>query len=85
MNAIDIYRQAIKRTFANLYGASPDKVDVSWGDDDDTITVHCSDKTFTHDIPSENDDNKLEFVSDNEDPITVSLNDDECHWLDHAI
>jgi hypothetical protein len=81
MNAIDIYRQAIKRTFANLYGVSPDTVDVRWGD---TITVHCSDKTFTHEILSDNDD-KLAFVSDNEDPITVSLNDDECHWLDHAI
>ena len=30
MNRIDIYRQAIKRTFADLYGVSPDTVDVSW-------------------------------------------------------
>src|SRR5277367_2786045 len=42
MKAIDIYQQAIKRTFANLYDESPDEVDVTWGNADDTITVHCS-------------------------------------------
>jgi hypothetical protein len=30
VNRTDIYRQAIKRTFADLYGVSPDTVDVSW-------------------------------------------------------
>jgi hypothetical protein len=30
VNRTDIYRRAIKRTFADLYGVSPDTVDVSW-------------------------------------------------------
>jgi len=38
MNAIDIYRRAIKRTFADLYGVAPDEVDVSWRKDGDNIT-----------------------------------------------
>jgi hypothetical protein len=85
MNAIDIYRQAIKRTFANLYDESPDEVDVTWGNADDTITAHCSHKTFTHEILSNDNDTTLEFVSDNEDPITVTLNDDERRQLERAI
>jgi len=85
MNAIDIYRQAIKRTFANLYDESPDEVDVTWGNADDTITVHCSHKTFAHEILSNDNDTTLEFVSDNEDPITVTLNDDERRQLERAI
>ena len=44
MNAHDIYREAIKRVFANLYGVSPDEVDVSWSSDSDAIIVRCSDK-----------------------------------------
>src|SRR5271163_4839170 len=71
MEAIDIYRQAIKRTFANLYDESPDEVDVTWGNAYDTMTVHCSHKTFAHEILSNDNDTTLEFVSDNEDPITV--------------
>jgi hypothetical protein len=30
VNRTDIYGRAIKRTFASLYGVSPDTVDVSW-------------------------------------------------------
>jgi hypothetical protein len=30
VNRTEIYRRAIKRTFADLYGGSPDTVDVSW-------------------------------------------------------
>jgi hypothetical protein len=85
MNPTDIYRQAIKRTFADLYGESPNEVDVTWGNDDDTITVHCSGKAFTHKILSDDNDNTLKFVSDNEDSITVSLNDVECRQLERAI
>ena len=33
MNPTDIYLRAIKRTFADLYGVSPDTVDVSWTSD----------------------------------------------------
>ena len=58
MKAIDVYRQAIKRTFANLYDESPDEVDVTWGNADDTITVHCSHKTFTHEILSNDNDKR---------------------------
>jgi hypothetical protein len=39
MNPTDIYRQAIKRTFADLYGVAPQEVDVSWRKDGDNITV----------------------------------------------
>jgi hypothetical protein len=85
MNRTDIYRQAIKRTFADLYGMSAGGVAVSWGDDRDTITVHCSGETFTHEILSNDNDNTLKFVSDNEGPITVSLNDVECRQLQRAI
>ena len=55
------------------------------GNDDDTITVHCSGKAFTHKILSDDNDNTLKFVSDNEDSITVSLNDVERRQLERAI
>ena len=44
VNRIDIYRQAIKRTFADLYSVSPDAVDVNWTSDN-TIVVQCAGKT----------------------------------------
>ena len=78
MNTTDIYRQAIKRTFASLYGVAPDKVDVSWSDAGENITVRCADKTFTHEtIHDDDDDGALEFVSTHEDPVTVRLTNDE--------
>ena len=77
MNAHDIYRKAIKRVFAHLYGVSPDKVDVGWSSDSDAIIVRCTDKTFTHEILSDDNDVTLEFVSDIEDSVTVRLNDEE--------
>ena len=85
MNAHDIYRKAIKRVFANLYGVSPDEVDVSWSSDSDVIIVRCTDKTFTHEILSDDNDAMLEFVSDIEDPVTVRLNDEERRRLERAI
>ena len=85
MNAHDIYRKAIKRVFANLYGVSPDEVDVSWSSDSDAIIVRCSDKTFTHEILSDDNDATLEFVSDTEDPVTVRLKDEELRRLERAI
>src|SRR6516162_6281001 len=74
MNAIDIYRRAIKRTFADLYGVAPDEVDVSWSKHGDNITVRCANKTFTHETIHDDDDSTLEFVSNHEEPVTVSLN-----------
>jgi hypothetical protein len=55
MNRIDIYRQAIKRTFADLYGVSPDTVDVSWTTGK-IIVVQCAGKTFLLPILSEPDE-----------------------------
>ena len=48
MNRTDIYRQAIKRAFADLYSVSRHEIDVSWNKDGDNITVRCADKAFTH-------------------------------------
>jgi hypothetical protein len=44
MEAINVYREAVKRTFADVYQVLPETIDVSWGND--TITVRCSDHTF---------------------------------------
>ncbi len=78
MNATDIYGQAIKRTFADLYGVARHKVDVSWNNDGENITVRCADKTFIHEtIHGDDDDGALEFVSTHEDPVTVRLTNDE--------
>jgi hypothetical protein len=77
MNPTDIYRQAIKRTFADLHGVAPHEVDVSWSKDGDNITLRFADKTFTHETIHDDDDPTLEFVGDHEDPVTVRLTDDE--------
>jgi hypothetical protein len=79
VNSTDIYRRAIKRTFADLYGVAPHEVDVSWSKDGDNITVRFADKTFTHETihDDDDDDSPLEFVGDQEDPVTVRLTDDE--------
>jgi hypothetical protein len=74
MNTTDIYRQAIKRTFADLYSVARQEVEVSWNKDGDNITVRCADKT----------DGALEFVSANADPVTVSLTNDERLRLERA-
>jgi hypothetical protein len=71
VNTTDVYRQAVKRTFASLYGVAPDKVDVSWSDAGDSITVCCADKTFTHETLHDDDEPALEFVGD--DAVTVRL------------
>jgi hypothetical protein len=78
VNRTDIYRQAIKRRFADLYIVARQEVDVSWNKDGDNITVRCADKTFTHEtIHDDDDDGALEFVSTHEDPVTVRLTNDE--------
>ena len=85
MSTTDIYRQAIRRTFADLYSVAHHEVDVSWNKDGDNITVRCADKTFTHEtIHDEDDDGALEFVSTHEDPVTVRLTNDERLRLERA-
>ena len=85
MGATDIYCQAIKRTFADLYGVAHHEVDVSWNKDGDYITVRCADKTFTHETIHDDDcDCALEFVSTHEDPVTVRLTNDERLRLERA-
>jgi hypothetical protein len=77
MNTADIYRQAIKRTFADLYSVARHEVDVTWNKDRDNIIVRCADKTFTHETIHDDDDGALEFVSTHEDLVTVRLTNDE--------
>jgi hypothetical protein len=84
VNRTDIYCQSIKRTFANLYGVSPDTVEVSWTSGE-SITVQCAGKTFLHEILSDPDDDAPEFTCPEEDPVIVNLTDDERHQLELAI
>ena len=84
MNAIDIYRRAIKRTFGDLYGVPPDEVDVSRNDEGDTITVQCDGRIFIHEILTDKDDQSPKFVSDHDDPVTVRLTEDEVRQLERA-
>ena len=84
MNTTDIYRQAIKRTFASLYGVLPDAVDASWTSND-TIVVQCASKTFIHLILSDPDDDAPQFLCRDEDPVIVNLTSDERGQLEGAI
>ena len=84
MNRTDIYRQAIKRTFADLYGVSPDTVNVIWTEGK-TIVVQCAGKTFLHLIVSDPDDHAPEFLCPEKDPVIVNLTDDERHQLELAV
>jgi hypothetical protein len=68
MTQTDIYRKAIQRTFAALYSVPAETVVVAWTSE--AITVHCAGRTFTRHAGSE------EFVSEDEDPVTVSLSYD---------
>ena len=67
-----MYRQAIKRTFANLYSVSSDTVEVTWTTGR-TIVVHCAGKTFLHPILSEPDDDAPQFTCPEEDPVIVTV------------
>ena len=78
-----IYRQAIKRTFANLYGVSPDAVQITWTTGR-TIVVHYAGKTFLHPILSAPDDDAPELTCPEEDPVIVTLMDDERSQLESA-
>jgi hypothetical protein len=84
VNRTDIYRQAIKRTFADLYSVSPDTVDVSWSAGK-TIVVQCAGKTFLHPILSDTDEEEPEFTCPEEDTVIVSLTDDERSQFESAV
>lgn len=84
VNRTDIYRRAIKRTFANLYSVSPDTVDVGWTIGQ-TIVVQCAGKTFLHPILSDPDDDAPQFTCPDEDPVIVNLMDDERSQLERAV
>jgi hypothetical protein len=79
MNQPDIYRKAIQRTFAELYSVPAEAVHVAWTSE--AITVHCAGRTFTRKNASEDN----EFVSEDEDPVTVTLTDDECYHLERSV
>jgi hypothetical protein len=84
VNRTDIYRRAIKRTFADLYGVSADAVEVSWTSGG-TIVLQCAGKTFLHPILSDPDDDTPEFTCLDEDPVIIKLTDDERHQLELAV
>ena len=76
MSTRNVYKQAIKRVFANKYH---DKhMAVYWGRDDDTIHVIASLRHYVHKIVSANEDT-LEFAISV--GVTVKLTDDECREL----
>jgi hypothetical protein len=79
MNQTDIYRKAIQRTFVELYSVPAEAVHVAWTSE--AITVHCAGRTFTRPTASED----TEFVSEDEDPVTVTLSDDERHHLERKV
>jgi hypothetical protein len=79
MNQTDIYRKAIQRTFVELYSVPAEAVHVAWTSE--AITVHCAGRTFTRQTASED----TEFVSEDEDPVTVTLSDDERHHLERKV
>jgi len=83
VNRADIYRQAIKRTFANLYSVSPDTVEVSWTTGK-TIVVECAGKTFLHPILSDPDNDAPQFTCLEEDLVVVNLTDDERSQIESA-
>jgi hypothetical protein len=83
-SAINVYREAIKRTFADVYGVSPATVEVSWTTSK-TIVVLCAGKTFLHPILSEPDNDTPEFTCRDEDPVIINLAADERHQLELAV
>ena len=43
MKAINVYREAIKRMFADVYQVLPETIDISWADD----AIPCAAQTIT--------------------------------------
>jgi hypothetical protein len=79
MNQTDIYRKAIQRTFAELYSVPAEAVDVVW--DSEGITVQWAGMIFTH----QTGDDENQFVSEDDDPVTVTLTDDERYHLERRV
>ena len=69
MSTGKVYKQAIKRVFAEKY--HDERMAVYWGREDDTIHVIASLRHYVHKIASENEDT-LEFVSSVGDRIVVA-------------
>ena len=78
MSTGKVYKQAIKRVFAEKY--HDERMAVYWGRQDDTIHVIASLRHYVHKIASANEDT-LEFVSRLGDCVTVKLTDDERRGL----
>ena len=70
MSTDRVYKQAIKRVFAEKY--HDERMAVYWGREDDMIRVITSLRHYVHKIASENEDT-LEFVSSVGDRIVVAL------------
>jgi hypothetical protein len=78
MSTGKVYKQAIKRVFANKYQDA--RMAVYWGREGDTIHVIASLRHYVHQIASANEDT-LEFVSSLGDCVIVKLTDDERRGL----
>ena len=74
MSTGKVYKQAIKRVFAEKY--HDERMAVYWGREDDTIHVIASLRNYVHKIASANEET-LEFISSGGDSVTVKLTDDE--------
>ncbi len=74
MSTGKVYKQAIKRVFAEKY--HDERIAVYWGREDDTIHVITSLRHYAHKIVSANEET-LEFISSGGDGVTIKLTDDE--------
>ena len=74
MSTGKVYKQAIKRVFAEKY--HDERMAVYWGREDDTIHVITSLRHYVHKIASANEET-LEFISSAGDRIVVALTDEE--------
>ena len=59
----------------------PSTVDVAWSNEGDTIVVKCAGKTFIHLILGDSNDDAPQFLSINEDPVVVTLTDEDVSSL----
>ena len=67
-----------------LYGVPPSAVDIAWSNEGDTIVVKCAGKMFIHLILGDSNDDAPQFLSINEDPVVVTLTDEERQQLERA-
>jgi len=81
MSTGKVYKQAIKRVFAEKY--HDERMAVYWGREDDTIHVITSLRHYVHKIASANEET-LEFISSAGDRIVVALTDEERRQLERS-